>query len=109
MSPDDIAILGYFTPKTGREEDCIKLAKELVESTWAEDDGCICYYFYQKQDNPGEWVFHERWRDWDTVWAHVKRLIDVYGPPEDGQEKGLPATIVEPWEKMEFMMLHPIM
>ena len=109
MSSDDIAILGYFTPRAGREEDCVKLAKELTQSTWAEDEGCICYYFYQKQDNPREWVFHERWRDWDAVGTHLKRLIDVYGPPEERQEIGIPTAILEPWEKIEFMMLSPVM
>ena len=103
MSAEDIAILGFFTAKAGREDDCLELAKELMQSTWAEDEGCICYYFYLKPDTQGEWVFHERWRDWDAVQAHVKRLQTVYGPPAQGE--GLPAAIIEPFEKMEFIGL----
>ena len=104
MSPEDIAILGYLTIKEGREEACLKLMKELMQSTWAEDEGCICYYFYRKPDSPREIVFHERWRDRDTLQAHVKRLQTVYGPPTGGGA-GLPDIIFEPFEKAEIVNL----
>jgi quinol monooxygenase YgiN len=107
MSPEDISILGYFTIKEGREEDCLKLMKELMESTWAEDEGCICYYFYLKPDSQRELVFHERWRDRDALQAHVKRLLSVYGPPKGGGP-GLPEAILEPLEKVEFVSLKAI-
>ena len=106
MSPEDIAVIGYCAPKTGRENECRKLAKELMESTWAEDEGCICYYFYQKQQNPSEWIFHERWRDMDCITAHVQRLRKIYG--SENEKPGLPAAIMEPWEKFEFGGLTPI-
>lgn len=107
MSPDDIAVLGYITIKEGREEDCLKLMKELMQSTWAEDEGCICYYFYLKPDSQREMVFHERWRDMDALQAHLKRLESVYGPPAEGGP-GLPEAIVEPFEKAETVFLKPI-
>jgi quinol monooxygenase YgiN len=107
MSPEDIAVIGYCVPKTGREEDCLKLAREMMQSTWAEDEGCICYYFYQEWDNPGKWVFHERWRDMDAIMAHVKRLQTVYGAP-DPDGKQFPVAIMEPWEKFDFVRLNPV-
>jgi len=58
VSPEDIAVFGYCSPKSGREEDCLKTTEELMQSTWADDEGCICYYFYQRKDNPDEWIFH---------------------------------------------------
>ena len=107
MSPEDIAIFGYFTIKEGREEDCLKVMKELMQSTWTEDEGCICYYFYLKPDSQREGVFHERWRDMDALQAHVKRLQSVYGPPAGGGP-GLPEKLLEPFEKMEFVPLKAI-
>ncbi|UCC16045.1 MAG: antibiotic biosynthesis monooxygenase [Dehalococcoidales bacterium] len=107
MSPEDIAAIAYLTPKPGREEHCIKLAKEMMQSTWAEDEGCICYYFYQRQDNPNEWVFHERWKDWDSANAHLQRLSRVYGPADENLP-WCPAAIREPWEKFEFVGLTPV-
>lgn len=105
MSPEDIAIMAYCAPKPGREEDCLKLAKDLMKSTWAEDEGCICYYFYQRKDNPNEWIFHERWQDWDCAVAHLQRLRKVYGSQDPDK---LPAAIMEPWEKFEFSQLTPV-
>ena len=109
MSPEDIAVIGYCAPKTGREDECRKLARELMESTWAEDEGCICYYFYQKSESPNEWIFHERWRDRDALMGHAQRLRAVYGPGDpNSKTPGLPAAIMESWEKFEFGGLTPI-
>ena len=107
MSPEDFAAIAYLTPKPGRKEDCLKLAKDLMQSTWAEDEGCICYYLYQRQDNPKEWVFHERWKDGNYARTHLQRLFRVYGR---GDEKipWCPAAIREPWEKFEFIQLIPV-
>lgn len=107
MSPDDFAILGSFTIKEGREEECLNLMRELMQSTWAEDEGCICYYFYLKPDTQREGVFHERWRDMEAVQAHIKRLQSVYGPAAGGGP-GLPEALLEPFEKMEFESLKAI-
>ena len=108
MAPEDFAAIGFFTPKPGREDDCLKLVKGLMQSTWAEDEGCICYYFYQRMDDPNEWVFHERWRDMDCVAAHLQRLQNVYGTPDESKMPGIPAAIKEPWEKFEFTQLVPV-
>ena len=105
MSPEDIAVLGYCSPKSGREEDCLKRAEELMQSTWAEDDGCICYYFYRRQDNSNEWVFHERWRDIDAIRAHVQRLQRVYGSEDPDHPL---SGAIEPWGKFEFVGLMPV-
>ena len=107
MSPENVGMTGSWVPKAGREEDCLKLARELMQSTQAEDEGCICYYFYLKPDSQREVVFHERWRDRDSLQAHVKRLQSVYGSPKGGGP-GLPEAILEPFEKVEFVSLKAI-
>ena len=105
MSPEDIAAIAYLTTKPGREEDCLKRAEELMQSTWAEDEGCICYYFYQKEDNPNEWIFHERWRDIAAATAHLQRLQRVYGYKDIDK---LFSAITEPWAKYEFVGIKPV-
>ena len=41
--------------------------------------------------------------------AHVQRLRNVYSPGDpDSKTKGLPAAIMEPWEKFEFSGLTPV-
>ena len=106
MSIENVGMTGSWIPKAGREEDCLKLAKELMKSTQAEDEGCICYFFDQKADNPRELVLYERWRDMDALRAHVGRLQAVYGPPAQGGQ--LPAAIVEPFEKIDMSRLSVI-
>ncbi len=103
---ENIAIMGFSTVKTGREEECIELAKNLMRSTHSEDKGCLNYIFFQRIDNPREFIFLEQWQDVSTVQAHIKRLISVYGPPSSGQ--GLPDALTEPWEKSEFVPLRLI-
>ena len=79
-----------------------------MQSTWAEDEGCICYYFYLKpEDSQREVVFHEQWCDRDALQAHLKRLESVYSPPAVGGP-GLPEAIIEPFEKTETVFLKAI-
>lgn len=107
MSKEEkIAVMGFSTAKTGREEECIELAKSLILSTHSEDKGCLNYIFFQRIDNPREYVFLEQWQDVSALQSHIKRLISVYGPPSSGQ--GLPDAIIEPWEKWEFVPLRLI-
>lgn len=104
MASNIVAATGTFTSKPGRENDCLKLVTDMFKSTRAEDEGCICYYFHQKTNSPREFVFYERWRDIDALRSHVKRLVAVYGPPPEGT-RGLPAAILEPFEKSEMTSL----
>jgi quinol monooxygenase YgiN len=103
---ENIAIMGFSTAKTGREKECIELAKNLTRSTHSEDKGCLNYIFFQRIDNPREFIFLEQWQDVSAVQAHIKRLISIYGPPSSGQ--GLPDALTEPWEKSEFVSLQLI-
>jgi quinol monooxygenase YgiN len=106
LKEENIAIMGFSTAKPGREEECIKLASSLTKSTHLEDKGCINYIFFQRVDNPREFIFLEHWQDVSAIQAHIKRLIAVYGPPASGQ--GLPDALTEPWEKSELVRLRPI-
>ena len=85
-----ITILFHMTTKPGREAECAKVAKELMASTKAEDDGCIAYTFYRRGDQPRELLLFEQWRDADALNAHIARLQSVLGPPDDHEP--YPAT-----------------
>ena len=104
---ENTTIVIFMTVKVGREEESRKLAPSLTESTRAEDEGCINYVFHQRVDSPREFVLYERWRDGGALQAHLARLQDVYGPPPSGQQ-GLPATLLEPFEKFEAIALRVI-
>jgi len=103
---ENITIVAFLTGKAGREEEILKTVASQTESTRAED-GCINYVFHQRVDNPREFVLYERWRDLAALQAHLARLQDVYGPPPPG-EQGLPAAVLEPFEKFEGIGLRVI-
>ena len=106
MPSENVGMTGTWIPKAGRDEECLKLAKELMQSTHADDKGCICYFFDQKANNPRELVLYERWENMGALRAHIGRLQAVYGPPAQGGQ--LPAAIVEPFEKMDMTRLRVI-
>jgi quinol monooxygenase YgiN len=66
--------LYYMTVKPERLEAFWSLITQLVQSTLAEDEGCITYVFHQQQDAPHEFVLYEQWRDQAAVQAHMDRL-----------------------------------
>ena len=78
-----ITILFHMTVKAGREQECAAVAKDVTATTKAQDQGCINYAFYQRADNPRELVLYEQWRDFDALNAHLGRLRQVLGPPDD--------------------------
>jgi len=101
MASEEIAALGFFTIKAGREQDCDELAKKLMESTHTQDQGCIYYAFFKRKDNPNEFIIHERWKDLASVQAHLARLTKEYGStaaifePFEGQPKFLNLQLIE--------------
>jgi quinol monooxygenase YgiN len=54
-----LTILFYMTVKAGREDACAALVKEATVSTRSQDDGCLNYTFYRRNDNPRELVLFE--------------------------------------------------
>lgn len=78
-----ITILLHMTVKAGREGECAALAKELMNSSRAQDPGCINYVFYRRSDSSRELVLYEQWRDLEALNAHVARLQQVLGLPDD--------------------------
>jgi quinol monooxygenase YgiN len=68
-----------MTVKAGREPVCAGVAKDVMATTKAQDQGCIDYTFYRRADNPRELVLYEQWRDLDALNDHLGRLRQVFG------------------------------
>ena len=81
-----------MTTRAGREAEFRELARDLEMATHAEDDGCVTYTFLQQQSDPRRFVVFEQWRDLDAVVAHLGRLVQVFGPPREGD--ALPARLM---------------
>jgi quinol monooxygenase YgiN len=74
-----ITLLFYMTVKPGREDEFTGIARAMMASTHAEDEGCINYSIHRQSDNPREFVLYEQWRDQAAVTAHLNRLLAANG------------------------------
>jgi len=74
-----ITLLFYMTVKPGREDEFAALAKEMMSSTHAEDEGCINYSIHRQSDSAREFVLYEQWRDQAAVSGHLDRLFAAIG------------------------------
>jgi quinol monooxygenase YgiN len=80
------------------EAEFVELAREMMRSTHARDEGCIAYTIHAKDGAPREFVLYEQWRDQEAVDKHLQRLLaDV------GRER-----FVGYFEKTEAVRLTPI-
>jgi quinol monooxygenase YgiN len=78
-----ITIFFSVTVKAERQTEFEILAREMTVSTKAQDQGCIAYTFYRRADQPRDFVLYEQWHDAAALSAHLTRLHQVLGPPDD--------------------------
>ena len=107
MSSEEIAAMGFMTAKQGKSDELFKLMQDVVETTNAEDKGCISYVIVRRKDKPNEFILYERWKDIASAKTHIARLVAAYGPPSSKFHPSLPAAFFEPCEKWELFWVQP--
>ena len=83
-------------------EDKVESFREMAKKAtmlFREDDGCLAYVFHQQIDDPRNFVLREQWRDETALNAHIKHLIEEFGPPKPGDQ--LPVAIMEMCESVD--------
>ena len=93
-----LTILFSMTIREGMEAEFAELAREMMRSTRALDEGCIAYTIHAKEGAPREFVLYEQWRDQEAVDKHLQRLL-----AEVGRER-----FVGFFEKTEAVRLTPL-
>ena len=78
-----LTIVMHMTVKAGREDESAAVCEEVTKSTRSQDEGCLSYTFYRRRDDPRELMLFEQWRDAVSIKAHLERLYQVCGPPDD--------------------------
>src|SRR5262245_14387455 len=78
-----ITIFFSVTVKPERLRETEALAREMPASTKAKGQGCIAYTFFRRADHPHDFVLYEQWRDAAALGAHIARLHQELGPPDD--------------------------
>ena len=74
-----LTILFDVTVKEGLEEEFAELAKEMMRSTRALDEGRVTFAWHRQVDDPRKFVLYEQWRDQASVDAHLARLLTEIG------------------------------
>ena len=74
-----LTIVFDVTVKEGREEEFAELAKEMMRTTHAQDDGCAAFVWHRQVDDPRKFTLYEQWRDQAAVDAHLARLLGEIG------------------------------
>ena len=93
-----LTILFSMTIREGMEAEFAELAREMMRSTRAHDEGCIAYTIHAKDGAPREFVLYEQWRDQSSVEKHLQRLL-----AEVGRER-----LMGFFEKTEAVRLTPL-
>ena len=103
-----ITILFSVTVKAECQREFEALAKEMTTSTKAHDQGCIAYTFFRRADQPRDFVLYEQWHDAAALAAHMARLHQVLGPPDDQEpypethhRRRLPKALIALLEKTD--------
>ena len=95
-----VNIVFKATVKMGLEKQFYKTALELMNSTKAEEVGCLQFTFHQHAENPNLFLAYEQYEDSAAMNIHFKRLEKVYGIPRDGEN--LPPKLYDFFENIEF-------
>ena len=87
-----ISIICLATVKPQRLAEWPAVLHSLVDTTHAEDEGCLRYDWYGRVPHPGDgpittsraYVLHEQWRDDEALTKHAARLQREFGPAPAG-------------------------
>lgn len=65
-----IIILATLTAKPG-QEDVLREILSAVVSPSRNETGCLLYTLHESTEEPGTFVFHEKWADQEAVESHI--------------------------------------
>lgn len=74
-----LTILFEVTVKEGLEEEFAELAKVMMRSTRALDEGRVTFAWHRQVDDPRRFTLYEQWRDEAAVNAHLARIVGEIG------------------------------
>jgi quinol monooxygenase YgiN len=67
-------LLTAFLECDSADRDTLRAAAAVCAAETRREDGCLEYRFYEDTEQPGKFVFVERWRDQDALDSHLASL-----------------------------------
>ncbi|MGM0751713.1 MAG: putative quinol monooxygenase [Bacillota bacterium] len=68
---EPIVITAVLKAKSGSEGELEKALQQVIQPS-REEDGCIQYDLHQSTEDPGVFVFYERWENEASLKAHIQ-------------------------------------
>lgn len=70
MSQNLLIVVAEMTAQSGKEDELRRKLTGFVAPTRAED-GCVHYDLHEAEDQPGHFLFFERWTSPEALEAHL--------------------------------------
>ena len=110
-----ITVVFSMTVKPDKGDEFREMVERLTTTTRAEDRGCLAYVFYREAGSADEALLFEQWSDQDALNAHIARLQETFGPPDDDDaypithfRRRLPRAFLDLLEKADVKRYEPL-
>jgi quinol monooxygenase YgiN len=90
MSDDLLVVIAEGKAKPGKEDDLRRQLQALLAPTRAEQ-GCVQYDMHESVDDPGRFVFFERWTTREALDEHLQmpHMTEFFGHVEGLVDGGI--------------------
>ena len=90
MNQDVLVVVAEGKAKAGKEDELRRKLQGLLSPTRAEE-GCLQYDMHESLDDPGRFVFFERWTSREALDRHLKtpHLTEFFGHAEQLLDGGM--------------------
>ncbi|AQT66996.1 Putative monooxygenase [Anaerohalosphaera lusitana] len=72
MNGQEVTVIAELKAKKGKEEDLRQFLLGLIEPSRA-DQGCIAYFLHESAEEPGLFMFYERWENGEMLESHIQQ------------------------------------
>ena len=97
----EINVLFRVRVKADRVEDFYRLAGSMMRAS-TDEPGCVSFTYHQSVKDAADFFLYEQWQDQSSLQSHIARLVELYGPSEEGGF--LPKALTDYWDDMEATM-----
>jgi quinol monooxygenase YgiN len=93
-----IVVIARVKAKQGKKDELKQALMSLIEPS-RNDDGCINYDLHDSEDEEGQFMFHETWRDKEALAKHLStpHLRDFISKADDLLEGEMNVSL---WNKV---------
>ncbi len=106
--PADAVVLHFEVRiKSDRLEEFRGHVATMTDSSKTEP-GCLFYRYHTADDDPAHFILWEAWADRGALITHLRRLVELFGPPAPGSNPPIPAALSNCFADLRVHELTPV-